>query len=95
MEFRLNPKYPKSFFSNVPLPKDGVIETYRGDELVSRRVVGNPRDPEEDKNGLPPWVWILGNVVLVALLLGVYLRYRTGKTDQTGDGAGSSGKESR
>ncbi len=95
LEVNLTPNYPKSFFSNVPMPKDGVIETFRGDELVSRRVVGNPRDPEEDKSGLPPWVWIVGNVVLVALLLGVYLRYRTGKTDQTGDGASSSEKECR
>ncbi len=79
LSVNLNPDYPKSFFSNIPLPKDGVIETYRSGRLVSRRVVGNPRDPEEDKSGLPPWVWLLGNVVLVALLLGVYLRYRTGK----------------
>ena len=79
LSVNLNPDYPKSFFSNIPLPKDGVIETYRGGRLVSRRVVGNPRDPEERQPGLPPWVWILGNVVLVALLLGVYLRYRTGK----------------
>ncbi len=83
LEVNLNPNYPKSFFSNVPMPKDGVIETFRGDELVSRRVVGNPRDPEEDKTGLPPWVWLLGNVVLVAFLLGVYLRYRQGQTRPT------------
>ncbi len=91
----LTPQYPRTFFSNIPAPRDGIITTIRGNQLVSRRVVGNPRDPEEDKTGLPPWVWLLGNVVLVALLLGVYLRYRTGKTDQTGDGTGSSEKESR
>ena len=80
IEISLNPNFPDEYFSNVPLPKDGVIETYRGDELVSRRIVGNLRDPERIKSGLPPWVWALGNVVLVALLLGVYLRYRTAKT---------------
>ena len=77
----LTPQYPRSFFSNIPAPRDGIITTYRGDRLVSRRVVGNPRDPEEGKSSLP-WVWIVGNVVLVALLLGVYLRYRTPRTSK-------------
>ena len=76
LSVNLNPNYPKSFFSNVPMPTDGVIETYRGGRLVSRQVVGNPQDEDAGKQGLPPWAWLAGNLLLFALLLAVYLRYR-------------------
>jgi len=80
LEVNLNPNYPRSFFSNVPMPTDGVIETYRGERLVSRQVVGNPQDEDAGKQGLPPWAWLAGNLLLFALLLAVYLRYRKTQT---------------